>query len=411
MDNNSLRLYIRLRFFSALVFSLIVTINLVYQATVVGLNPLQLVLVGTLLEAVCFIFEIPTGIVADLYSRKLSVIIGIFLMGIGFILEGSIPTFIAVLLAQVIWGIGATFVSGAREAWIADEVGEVEAGKAFMRGQKANQAGAFCGILLSMLLAQIDIRLPIVIGGIFYCVQAIYLQLFMPEHNFFPTPIRRRETFGAMKTTFVRGLKVVRASRALRAFVVIGAVFGIFSEGFDRLWTPFLINDFSFPIFWNLQPVIWFGIISLIATVMATVFVGIVDGRTDTSERGSLLRSLILINVLLPVAVLVFAVSGNFMFAAAAYCFAFMLKEGIGPLSDAWVNHQLEPQVRATVFSFCSQMNSFGQVVGGPVLGAIATVVSLRIGLEVSAAVLIPALLLYGQLLRNEGLEKITVEN
>jgi len=38
-----------LRFFSAMFFSAVVAVNLVYQATVVGLNPLQLVLVGTLL--------------------------------------------------------------------------------------------------------------------------------------------------------------------------------------------------------------------------------------------------------------------------------------------------------------------------------------------------------------------------
>ena len=31
---------------------------------------LQLVLVGTLLETVCFLFEIPTGVVADRYSRR-----------------------------------------------------------------------------------------------------------------------------------------------------------------------------------------------------------------------------------------------------------------------------------------------------------------------------------------------------
>jgi DHA3 family tetracycline resistance protein-like MFS transporter len=406
-----LQLYVRLRFLSAMFFSTIITINLVYQATVVGLNPLQLVLVGTLLEAVCFVFEIPTGIVADLYSRKLSVIIGIFLMGIGFIFEGIFPTFFAVLVAQVVWGIGATFVSGAREAWIADEVGEARAGKAFLKGQKANQAGAFCGILLSMVLANIDIRLPIVIGGIFYCMQAFYLMLVMPESNFQPTPPKRRETFGAMRMTFVRGLRVVRTNRAFLAFVMIIAVFGIFSEGFDRLWTPFLIDDFVFPSLWNLKPVVWFGIISMAATIMAAFFIGMMDKKTDSSNQDSIIRSLILINVLLPAAVLVFAVSGNFMFAASAYCFAFMLKEGVGPLSDSWINHNLEPKVRATVFSFCSQMNSFGQIVGGPVLGLIATLVSLRAGLAVAGAVLVPTLLLYGYLLKSGGLERVKVEN
>ena len=36
------------------------------------------------------------------------------------------------LAAQVIWGLGATFISGALEAWIADEVGEERAGHAYL---------------------------------------------------------------------------------------------------------------------------------------------------------------------------------------------------------------------------------------------------------------------------------------
>ena len=38
------------------------TLNQVYYVTVVGLSPLQMVLVGTVLEATCFLFEIPTGV-------------------------------------------------------------------------------------------------------------------------------------------------------------------------------------------------------------------------------------------------------------------------------------------------------------------------------------------------------------
>ena len=37
--------------------------------------PTQLVLVGTVMEAAVFLFQVPTGIVADLYGRKLSVVI------------------------------------------------------------------------------------------------------------------------------------------------------------------------------------------------------------------------------------------------------------------------------------------------------------------------------------------------
>jgi hypothetical protein len=53
-------------------YTLCFTVNLVYLIVRVGLDPLQLVLVGTVLEATCFLFEVPTGVVADRYSRRLS---------------------------------------------------------------------------------------------------------------------------------------------------------------------------------------------------------------------------------------------------------------------------------------------------------------------------------------------------
>src|SRR5512145_1301073 len=100
---------------TSLFFALIFTVNMIYHVTVVHLNPLQLVLVGTLLETVVFLFEVPTGIVADVYSRRLSIIIGLLLVGFGFAIEGLFPYFGIVLFSQIFWGLGATFTSGATQ--------------------------------------------------------------------------------------------------------------------------------------------------------------------------------------------------------------------------------------------------------------------------------------------------------
>ncbi len=66
------KIYLLFSAITALCFSMIATVMIVYHIEKVHLNPLQLILVGTTLEAACFLFEIPTGIVADVYSRKLS---------------------------------------------------------------------------------------------------------------------------------------------------------------------------------------------------------------------------------------------------------------------------------------------------------------------------------------------------
>ena len=80
-----------------------------------------------------FIFEVPTGVVADVYSRRLSVIIGTLLLGIGLAIEGAIPAVVAIFIGEVIRGIGHTFTSGAMEAWLASEIGAETVGNVTTR--------------------------------------------------------------------------------------------------------------------------------------------------------------------------------------------------------------------------------------------------------------------------------------
>jgi DHA3 family tetracycline resistance protein-like MFS transporter len=84
---DALRMFYVIEGVASFAFGVIFAADMVYQITVVGLTPFQLVLVGTTVEVVVFCFEIPTGIIADLYSRRLSLIIGYFLIGIGFLLR------------------------------------------------------------------------------------------------------------------------------------------------------------------------------------------------------------------------------------------------------------------------------------------------------------------------------------
>ncbi|MBC7645916.1 MAG: hypothetical protein H7095_02225 [Pseudopedobacter sp.] len=94
--------YLAFSFVSSLLFALCFTAFTLYRVEKVGLSPLELVLVGTLLELTCFLFEVPTGVLADTRSRRLSVIWGTLLLGPGFMLEGIFPVLAAVLVAQVI---------------------------------------------------------------------------------------------------------------------------------------------------------------------------------------------------------------------------------------------------------------------------------------------------------------------
>ena len=54
---------------SAFSMMLIFTGLTAYYVRTIGMSPLQLVMVGTAVELTCFLFEVTTGIVADVYSQ------------------------------------------------------------------------------------------------------------------------------------------------------------------------------------------------------------------------------------------------------------------------------------------------------------------------------------------------------
>ena len=195
--NQPVPIYMLLFGVQALCHALFFTVQLIYHVTVVGLNPFQMVLVGTVLEITVFAFEVPTGIVADVYSRRLSILIGVALMSCSYALEGSISEFWAAMVSQVFWGLGYTFTSGANQAWITDEIGEEAAGPVFLRGRQMWLAGILAGTLFSMLLGVAHIQLPMVLAGIGMLALAVTLALAMPERHLRSTPPAERSTGSA----------------------------------------------------------------------------------------------------------------------------------------------------------------------------------------------------------------------
>ena len=382
-------------------FSLAFTVNMVYFVTTAKLDPLQLVLVGTSLEASIFLFEIPTGIVADAVSRRLSVILGVFLMGIGTFLSGLIPVFIPILIAQVIWGLGYTFTSGALDAWISDEVGEENAGAVFLHGTKVSQYGGLAAIPLSILLAQGNIATPILASGVLFWFLGVYLMRFMPETGFTPTPREDRTTWQHMGRTLRTGASMLRVRPALVSILTIGLFIGLYSEGFDRLWNAHILEQFTFPNLFGLKMIAWFGIMEAAPQLLTILAVRQVEKRTDTSRTPSLVCALAGLSAALIVSLLVFALAGNFWLAVVSVIAIGVVRSLIWPLYTAWVNHRLDSSVRATVLSMSGQVDSIGQITSGPLLGIIARRYGIRTGLLVSVLLLLPVLPLLLRQLKN----------
>lgn len=389
------RIYLLYSGATALLFGLIFTASAVYQVTIAGLNALQLVLVGTVLEFSIFLFEIPTGVVADVKSRRLSVIIGTVLIGCGFVLEGSWPSFIPILAAQVLWGVGYTFTSGALQAWISDEIGEENAGQIFLRGAQIEQLAALIGILPAVALSFWRVNIPIIAGGALFILLAGFLALRMPENGFHPTPPGERSTWQHMTGTLRDGLGMLRRRPALYTILGIGLFYGLYSEGFDRLWTPLLLERFTFPASEILPVMVWFGLLRAGALLLSMGINAWAQKRIDMARPALLVRTFAASSAALVASLFLFAVSRNLLLAIGLFWSVSMLRNLNGPLYTAWVNQRLDSQVRATVISMSSLVDALGQIVAGPLVGLLAVETSLQNGLLASAALLAPVLLIF----------------
>lgn len=382
---------------SSFFYVLAFTLSLVYYFQDVGLSPLQMVLVGTVLEATVFLAEIPTGIVADLTSRRLSVIIGLLLIGPAFLLQAWVPTFEAVLAAQVLWGVGYTFTSGALEAWITDEIGEDRVARVFTREQQLHLTATVLAVVAAGGLGLLSLRLPMLVAGAGFVLLGIAMVLVMREDHFTPTPKGDRNTFTHLTSTLVAGLKVARHRQVVRYFLLISVLMGLSSEAFDRLWTVKILDDFDVPeLFGTSGPALWFAAMALISTVLSLATSLVVN--KVSADRVNALHPNVLLSVLTTLQVLGIAglaLVGNLWVALAAMWVRDAALAVALPVQAAWLNRNVDSQSRATVLSMRGQADAIGQVAGGPPLGVLANRTSISTALVASAVILAPTALVY----------------
>ena len=380
---------------TAMCFSLVATVMIVYHIEIVHLNPLQLILVGTTLELACFIFEIPTGIVADVYSRKLSIVIGGVLTGVGFILEGSISSFIFVLVAQIVWGLGSTFISGSLEAWIAEEEKNKDLDEIYIKGAQAGQIGAFIGIVLSTVIANFSVRLPIIVSGVLFIILALFLWLYMPENNFKPSAPGDLNTFKKMVYTFKSGLKFVKSKSIIMILLAVTLFYGLSSEGYDRLSNAHFLQDTTLPKLGKLSSVTWFGIFGILGMILSFIVMHFMAKNLKNEDNRKNGKLLLCINILYISSMLIFALTRNFSLMLIAYLATNTFRIINEPIFSAWLNGHIDDNSRATVLSINGQMNSLGQILGGPIIGIIATNISVSIGIVCTSLLVAPVLVLY----------------
>lgn len=405
--------YVSMRGADALLRTTMYIVLSVYYVLVVHMNALELVLAGTMLELTYFLFQIPTGIFADVYSRRLSVILGWVIAGSTFVAEGLFARVVVILVAQAVMGMGEALIAGAESAWLADEVGEELYGPVMLRASQVGQVAAVAGILASVALGGISLNLPVVVGGALLMVFGGFLAVVMPETAFRPAKRDRLLPWESIRHTLSGSIRLIRGNTVLLAILGVELLVGAGSEGFDRLWEAHIIRDIHLPSLAHTNVVMWFALTAILESVAAFAAGRLLRPRLErlTNRPGTMARLLSILNMVNVAAFVGFAFAGNLALAFLALIVLAVVRVPNDLVTSVWFNQNIpDPSVRATVMSMLGQTNALGQWTGGPLVGVLGAASGLTAALAVTGLIRVPISAVYSWTSRRHRLEALVDE-
>jgi MFS family permease len=346
---------------------LFVAVWVIYLQERRGLNLAQATVVDVTFLITATFGELPTGIVADTYGRKTSMIIGSALMAISMLAWPVVPTLLLVIIAYAGMAIGFTFLSGADEALFFESLKSIDRGREYQRlaGQiGAVSLGSFAiGNAVSGLLASVDLIIPFLGGGL--CIVFLFcIVLTLRE------PPTRTESGSHARNSYGGILRV-----ALTAIKIRPALrYPMFYLAFMPL-AGFLLETFL------VQPqVVLFGlpVAAIGFIIMAIQFVNIAGSNwSQQISRRLGEKQVIYLSPLAIVASLVllalFQAPPSLLFIAVIGFVTAILQ----PLVMNRIQAEVSDDIRATILSMQSLFGSLLMAIGELAVGFVANQVGL----------------------------------
>jgi len=116
-----------------------------------GLTPVQISICLIAWSAVNFVLQVPSGVIADRYSRRRILALAQLGRGAGFAIWFIYPHFWGFLLGLLLWGVKSAFTSGTFEALLYDELKAIGSTAAYTRVFGRTRAVQAIGVLLAAL--------------------------------------------------------------------------------------------------------------------------------------------------------------------------------------------------------------------------------------------------------------------
>jgi MFS family permease len=367
------RTYYTLLLGNTLAASLIWGINTIFLLDA-GLNNLEAFAANAFFTAGMVVFEVPTGIVADMWGRRTSFLLGTVTLAVTtalYVLLWEIEApFWEWALVSLLLGLGFTFFSGATEAWLVDALdatgfeGPLES--VLARGQVITGIGMLTGSIGGGVLAEaVSLGFPFVVRAAVLILMFVVALALMQDVGFEPKrdgrPLAEMRRIASNSIEY--GWRVPAVKYLMLAAPFTGGV-GIYV--FYAL-QPYLLELYGDPEA--------YGIAGLVAAIVAGS--QILGGLATKQVRGlfRLRTSALLAAEALSVAALVgIGLIESFGAVLALIVVWGLLFAAVMPIRQAYLNGLIPSQQRATILSFDSLMSSSGGVVAQPILGRAADV-------------------------------------
>jgi len=140
--NRNISIYYRFKFSQNM---LIIGPVLVPYMLFKGLSYSEMMLLQSISAVAVVLFEVPTGSIADRVSRKFSLVISSVIMAFGLSLYILCGSFLAFALAELLFGLGMTFSSGADSAILYESLSRMEREKEYSKIEAKAMSNIFVG--------------------------------------------------------------------------------------------------------------------------------------------------------------------------------------------------------------------------------------------------------------------------
>lgn len=367
------RTYLVVLLFNTLAASLIWGINTLFLLDA-GLSNMEAFAANAFFTAGFVLFEIPTGVIADLRGRKLSYLLGVMTLAIStliylFMWRVSAP-FWAWALSSLLLGLGFTFFSGAVEAWLVDALAYTgfkdKLETVLAKGEIVEGSAMLVGSVAGGFIAQMtNLGVPYIVRAALLVLNFIFALILMKDLGFKPSKGKRLTS--EVKNILAGSIKYGLGNRPVK-WMMLAAPF----TGGVSIYAFYAMQPYLLELYGDEKA---YGVAGLAAAIVAgaQILGGLVVPYIGRIFRK---RSSVILSAYL-VSVVVLALVGlvpNFWVVVTLLVLWGLMFAAVTPVRQAYLNALIPSEQRATVLSFDSLLGSTGGVVIQPMLGKAADV-------------------------------------